>query len=86
DIHCLNDKIFKRSKQGGAKIIFLSNINKLTESANNALLKTLEEPPENTWFFLINYNNTKLYQTLISRCIIYNLPIPPEENTISWLK
>ncbi|ALD15297.1 DNA polymerase III subunit delta' [Buchnera aphidicola (Aphis glycines)] len=82
----INEKIFKYPKQGKNKIIFLSNIQKMTESAKNALLKTLEEPPKNTWFFLIDYNNLRVNSTLHSRCLIYILSPPLEKNSLSWLK
>ncbi|QNS02032.1 MAG: DNA polymerase III subunit delta' [Buchnera aphidicola (Pentalonia nigronervosa)] len=87
DIRKINHKVFMCSQQGGAKIIFLSNIKKLTESAVNAFLKTLEEPPENTWFFLIDYHHANnLYSTLNSRCLIYKLFSPKEKYSLEWLK
>lgn len=82
----INEKIFTYPKQGKNKIIFLSNIQKLTESAMNALLKILEEPPENTWFFLTDYSNEKSQSTLHSRCLIYELFPPKEKNSLNWLK
>ncbi|QFQ32941.1 DNA polymerase III subunit delta' [Buchnera aphidicola (Aphis fabae)] len=82
----INEKIFKYPQQGKNKIIFLSNIQKLTESAKNALLKTLEEPPKNTWFFLIDYRNIIINSTLHSRCLIYRLFPPQEKNSLNWLK
>ncbi|QCI18557.1 DNA polymerase III subunit delta' [Buchnera aphidicola (Aphis nasturtii)] len=82
----INEKTFKYPKQGKNKIIFLSNIKKLTESAKNALLKTLEEPPENTWFFLIDYSNITVNSTLHSRCLIYQLFPPREKKSLHWLK
>lgn len=82
----INEKIFKYPQQGKNKIIFLSNIQKLTESAKNALLKTLEEPPKKTWFFLIDYNNIIINSTLHSRCLIYRLFPPQEKNSLIWLK
>lgn len=86
NIRIINEKIFKHSQQGGNKIIFLSNIENLTPSAVNAFLKTLEEPPQNTWFFLINYNNFNLYLTLNSRCLLYKIFVPKEKDSLKWLK
>jgi DNA polymerase-3 subunit delta' len=85
-VRVINEKIFKCSQQGGNKIIFLSDIEKLTESAINAFLKTLEEPPKNTWFFLVSYTNLYFHSTLSSRCLIYKLFPPTEKNTLNWLK
>ncbi|QCI17411.1 DNA polymerase III subunit delta' [Buchnera aphidicola (Aphis helianthi)] len=81
----INEKIFKYPQQGKNKIIFLSDIQKLTESAINALLKNLEEPPEKTYFFLIDYSNLKVSSTLYSRCLIYKLFPPKEKNSLNWL-
>ncbi len=39
----VSEKLYEHSRLGGAKV---------TDAAANALLKTLEEPPEQTWFFL----------------------------------
>ncbi|AEO08144.1 DNA polymerase III delta' subunit [Buchnera aphidicola str. Ua (Uroleucon ambrosiae)] len=85
-IRLINKKIFECSQQGGRKIIFLSDIEKLTESAVNAFLKTLEEPPKNTWFFLIDYSNLNYFYTLNSRCLIYKLFVPSEKHSLNWLK
>ncbi|WP_348769336.1 DNA polymerase III subunit delta' C-terminal domain-containing protein [Buchnera aphidicola] len=82
----MNEKIFKYPQQGQNKIIFFSNIQKLTESAINALLKNLEEPPEKTWFFLLDYSNVTINSTLHSRCLIYKLFPPNEKNSLNWLK
>ncbi|QCI19126.1 DNA polymerase III subunit delta' [Buchnera aphidicola (Aphis nerii)] len=82
----INEKIFKYPQQGKNKIIFLPNIHKLTESAINAFLKTLEEPPGNTWFFLIDYNNNvTINYTIYSRCLIYKLFPPQEKHGLNWL-
>ncbi|ANZ22559.1 DNA polymerase III subunit delta' [Buchnera aphidicola (Diuraphis noxia)] len=86
DIRILNEKIFKRSQQDGNKIIYLSNIQKLTQSAVNAFLKTLEEPPKKTWFFFVNYDSLNLYVTLHSRCLLYKLFSPNEQDSLRWLK
>ncbi|AEO08701.1 DNA polymerase III delta' subunit [Buchnera aphidicola str. Ak (Acyrthosiphon kondoi)] len=86
DIRIINEKIFKCSQQGGSKIIFISDTEKLTESAINAFLKTLEEPPKKTWFFLVNYKNLDLHSTLNSRCLVYKLFIPQEKDSLNWLE
>ncbi|WP_295164366.1 DNA polymerase III subunit delta' C-terminal domain-containing protein [uncultured Buchnera sp.] len=85
-IRIINEKVFKRAQQGNNKIIFLPDVHKLTESAVNALLKTLEEPPEKNWFFLIDYSCLKLHSTLKSRCFLYRLSPPIEKESLNWLK
>lgn len=80
------DKIFYTAQQNGEKIIWLPDISYITYAGITALLKTLEEPPKNTWFFLINYNSCKISNTLRSRCFSYSLLPPSEEIGVRWLK
>ncbi|TGB75157.1 DNA polymerase III subunit delta', partial [Salmonella enterica subsp. enterica serovar Enteritidis] len=53
--------------------------------AANALLKTLEEPPEQTWFFLASPEPARLLATLRSRCRLHHLAAPSESYAMSWL-
>ncbi len=48
----VSEKLYERARLGGAKVVWIDDAALLTDAAANALLKTLEEPPENTWFFL----------------------------------
>ena len=50
------------------KVIVIANINDLTISAQNALLKILEEPPTNTYFILLQDENSLILPTIKSRC------------------
>ena len=52
------------------KIIYINNSHLLTPPAQNSLLKTLEEPPDNSLIFLVTTNIDKLLPTVISRCQI----------------
>ncbi|WP_392562863.1 DNA polymerase III subunit delta' [Orbus sturtevantii] len=79
-------KIYERSQQGGNKVVWLQTASLMTEAAANALLKTLEEPPENTYFLLSDIDNGKLLPTIRSRCQFYFLPVPELDASISWLK
>ncbi|WP_261979615.1 DNA polymerase III subunit delta' C-terminal domain-containing protein [Buchnera aphidicola] len=85
DVRKINNKIFKSAQQGGPKIIFLENIKNLTEPAMNAFLKTLEEPPKNTWFLIINYHSLDIFATLHSRCVLYKVFTPTEKDSLQWL-
>jgi hypothetical protein len=46
----VSEKLYEHARLGGAKVVWLKDATLLTEAAANALLKTLEEPPEKTWF------------------------------------
>ena len=53
------------------KIILIDNAEYLNISSSNALLKALEEPSPNTFFFLIHNSSSKILNTIKSRCISF---------------
>lgn len=55
-------------RRGGHKIVIVREAEKMNQSASNALLKTLEEPTENSHIFLLTTNDTELLPTIRSRC------------------
>jgi hypothetical protein len=57
----------------------------LTLAAANALLKTLEEPTPNTYFFLVSHQPGILPATVRSRCQVLSLLPPPTEVALDWL-
>ncbi|PPI88106.1 DNA polymerase III subunit delta' [Candidatus Pantoea edessiphila] len=85
-IRNLISNIYKCVQQGKKRIIFIRNIDKLTQSASNALLKIIEEPPIGSWFFFSTHNISKVTLTIRSRCTILHLLPPSEENGLLWLK
>lgn len=54
----------------GRRVIIIEDADTMTEEAQNAFLKTLEEPPFDTTIILISSNPNYLFQTIISRCKI----------------
>ena len=62
-----------------AKVYVLGNFESATTQAQNKLLKTLEEPPENVYFFLNTSNIEMILPTVRSRCRTINLePLPDD--------
>ena len=57
----------------GLKIVLIDNAEKINVNASNALLKVIEEPSKDTYFFIINNNSQKLLNTIKSRCIDFNI-------------
>ena len=55
------------------RFILILNIEDLNSNATNSLLKLLEEPPKNTYFFLIRNSHAKIYETILSRCHKINI-------------
>ena len=65
--------------QGKFKIYYIDEVHMLTDSAFNALLKTLEEPPDYVKFIFATTEPTKILPTIISRCQRFDLrPIPTD--------
>ena len=57
-----------RAQQQAHKVVILPSAHKLTEAAANALLKTLEEPPQNSYLILHTNAEATLPSTVLSRC------------------
>ncbi|VEA36045.1 DNA polymerase III subunit delta' [Salmonella enterica subsp. enterica] len=81
----VSEKLYEHSRLGGAKVVWIADAALLTDAAANALLKTLEEPPEQTWFFLASPEPARLLATLRSRCRLHHLAPPSESYAMSWL-
>lgn len=79
------DLIYNYARQSKVKIIFIKYVECLTEQSVNALLKVLEEPPSNTYFFFISTEGNKIPITLLSRCIQWSIISPEEKIGLKWL-
>lgn len=64
----LREKVMVRPAQGKYKIYILDEAHMLTTEAFNALLKTLEEPPEHAIFVMATTDVHKMLPTVLSRC------------------
>ena len=63
----------KQALNNTPRFIVIDNVEKLNKNSANALLKLLEEPFENMNFMLIHDNKHKLFETINSRCIKFNM-------------
>ncbi len=63
--------------EGKRKIVVIKDIEKLTQEAANALLKTLEEPPEDTVFILTSSHMYVVPETIVSRAQIVKFSLLP---------
>ncbi|OGD62869.1 DNA polymerase III, subunit gamma and tau [Candidatus Beckwithbacteria bacterium RBG_13_42_9] len=80
DIRDLRDKIKLAPAALSKKVYVIDEVHMLTKEAFNALLKTLEEPPDHAIFILATTEPEKLPATIISRCFVVNFNRPkPEE-------
>jgi len=62
------EEVSVRAFEDGAKALIFPEAERMTPQAQNCLLKTLEEPPEDTVFFLITDQPAALLPTIVSRC------------------
>lgn len=75
DIRELREKIKLSPSKAQKKVYVIDEVHMLTPEAFNALLKTLEEPPEHALFILCTTEPNKLPETIISRCQEFNFKI-----------
>ena len=68
DIRSLIDEVSKRPYEGEYKIFIIKNADNITPEGQNALLKTLEEPPDNVVIIMLIEHMDNILQTLQSRC------------------
>ncbi len=79
-------KLAGTAQMGGNKVLLLPQADSMTEAAANALLKTLEEPTNNTFLLLITDSTNKLMPTILSRCEKHVLPLPTLSDSVNYLK
>jgi DNA polymerase III delta' subunit len=57
--------------ENGKRFIIIDDAHRMNDSSANALLKTLEEPPKNTYFVLLTSNLKRIPATILSRCEMF---------------
>lgn len=81
----VNEKVSQRSQQNGNKVVWIKQADRLTEAAANALLKTLEEPTDSTYFLLQVDLSARLLATIYSRSQPWLISLPCEAEAMAWL-
>jgi len=77
---------FRTSYSGGNKVFIIDEAELLDETAQNALLKTLEEPPLGTFVILVTSRDDLLLPTIKSRCQTVNFSLLHEQEMNEWLE
>lgn len=85
EIRELTRQLSLTAYSGKTKVAIIDGAETLNKSAQNALLKTLEEPPANSAIFLITEDKGKLLPTIISRCQIKKFNLVSEEEISSMI-
>ena len=78
-IRQMQQSVILKPYEGGHRAIIIDGAEFMSEEAANALLKTLEEPPQNTIFILLATEEASLLPTILSRCQKVDFkPMPTE--------
>lgn len=72
DIRSLTDQVRVPPQIGKYKVYIIDEVHMLSQSAFNAFLKTLEEPPKHAIFVLATTEKNKIIPTILSRCQIFD--------------
>ncbi len=72
--------------RGGLRVIVLHPADAMNVSTQNAVLKSLEEPPPDTLFLLVTSFAHRLLPTIRSRCQDIAVPIPDRDQATRWLE
>jgi DNA polymerase-3 subunit gamma/tau len=86
DVRDLRDKINFSPNQGRYKVYIIDEVHMLSSAAFNALLKTLEEPPQHAIFILATTEVHKIPATVLSRCQRHEFRRIPVKEIIANLK
>lgn len=86
DMRELLDNVQYSPTRGRFKVYLIDEVHMLSSSSFNALLKTLEEPPEHVKFLFATTDPQKLPVTILSRCLQFNLKNMPPERIVGHLK
>lgn len=80
DVRNIIEEVNKKPYEGDKKILILYKCDKMTVQAQNALLKTIEEPPDGVYLILLSDSLENILDTIQSRCQVYKLtPLSKEE-------
>ena len=85
-IRDLTSYITDTPQLGSWKVAVVHDADKMNLSASNALLKGLEEPPQNTLLILVSNRPYSILPTVRSRCQIWSVDAPSMEQSVQWLR
>jgi DNA polymerase-3 subunit delta' len=85
-LRTLSEALSLRSYRGGAKVALIEPAEAMSIKAFNALLKTLEEPPEETYLLLATSRSDRMPRTIASRCMRLRVPLPAADDAAEWLR
>lgn len=84
-IRQLKANAYIKPHTANSKVFIIDYADTLNEESQNALLKVLEEPPQNTFFILIAESKASLLTTVISRCVTFSLNVPTSDEALDYI-
>lgn len=81
----MQENVYTKPIVSSKKVFIIDDSEKMTEEAQNSLLKTLEEPPEYIIIILITSNENKLLNTIKSRCLKINFNNLETEDILNYI-
>lgn len=85
-VRAIEGQLHLSAQRGGRKVVLVFPAENLGVVPANALLKTLEEPPLNTFFLLVSAHWPQVLPTVRSRCVSIALPAPLLAEKTLWLQ
>ena len=82
----LKDFLTRKPSEAGWRIVIVDSMDEMNRNAENSILKSLEEPPEKTMFFLISSSPGRLLPTVRSRCVSLRLGSVPQDQIKKWVE
>ena len=79
EIRAMQRRLTTRPTLGERRVVIIDPADDLEPSASNALLKSLEEPPQGTSFMLVAHRMGRLLPTIRSRCRVLRFPAVPDD-------
>ena len=86
EIRNLKETVKYRPLKNRSRVVVIDEVHMLSNSAWNALLKTIEEPPDHTYFIMATTDFHKIPATIISRCQHFEFKRIPHEVIVKLLK
>ena len=85
-IRAMNAFLGLTRSYNGQRVVLISQAERMNLNAANSLLKSLEEPADNSVIILLSSKASSLLATIKSRCQLLHLPTPDKQQAISWLQ
>lgn len=86
DVRDIIEEVYKKPFEKDKKVIIIHEGNKLTIQAQNALLKTIEEPPKGVYIMILCESLELILDTIKSRCEIYKLKPLTKSELYEYIK